>query len=41
MSFDTTSVNSARLNGVCTVLENAIGRELFMAFYGWLAVIML
>lgn len=32
MSFDTTSVNTGRLNGVCVGLENRLGREL-----NWLA----
>ena len=28
MSFDTTSVNTGRLNGACVLLKNIIGREL-------------
>jgi hypothetical protein len=32
MSFDTTSVNTGRINGVCVGLENRLGRELH-----WLA----
>ena len=28
MSFDSTSVNTGRLNGACVLLENMIGREL-------------